>query len=125
VVGLRATAIGLGFVVDLVASLLSAGALGGILQSVLGLDADALSRTPLYLVTALALGLACTVGGGAVAGWMAGAHGAANGGAVGVLGIVLAVIMLDADGPLWLNAAGLLGSIPAGALGGRLATRGC
>jgi len=73
------------------------------------------------LLLGLILGLGCTVLGGYVAGRTAGHAEVQHGALVAVIGIVVALIFREGGSPVWFDAAGFAGMIPAGMAGGHLA----
>jgi hypothetical protein len=73
------------------------------------------------LLLGLILGMGCTVGGGYLAGRMAGKAEVLQGALVAVVGMILSIIFHESGDPLWFDIAGLAAILPAGMAGGYLA----
>jgi hypothetical protein len=124
--GISPKAVLFGFLADIGSSLVGSCIIGGVIGVILvarGASPDevnAQSQEPIVLVLSLALGLACTVLGGYVAGRVAGRSEVLHGGLVGALGAVLGLAFVGLY-PLWFNVAALVSVIPFAMLGGSLA----
>ena len=75
------------------------------------------------LLLGLILGLGCTVLGGFFAGKIAGRAEVLHGVLVAIAGMIMALIFRETGTPLWFDVAGLVGMLPAGIAGGRLAQK--
>jgi hypothetical protein len=116
-----------GIIIAVVVTLIAGGVAGVGLTLALGgwpLDSeeamDALTMSTPFLVGSLILGILSTVLGGFVAARIAKTRHYANAAVIGVLGVIFGVFLAGWD-PLWVDAIGLLLTIPAALLGGHLA----
>lgn len=99
------------------------GLLIGIVLAVLGVPQnrmDAHLQGLAVLIPSLVIGFGFTVLGGFVAGRVSKSYEVMHGGIVGCIGIVFGLFFW-ASLPLWYNIASLLGVVPCGMLGGRIA----
>ena len=131
--GIRLKAILLGLLTDVTGSVLVGLALGALMAVMAAASGDtsrnhlaALLANPVVKLVGLAGTTFSTALGGYVASRLSRANGIQNSLAVGVLSIVLAValaVLRPGVTPAWKLALGVVVTIPAALLGGRLATR--
>jgi hypothetical protein len=75
------------------------------------------------LLLGLIVGMGYTVGGGYLAGRMAGRAEVLHGALVAVAAMILSVIFHESGDPLWFDIAGFAAILPAGMAGGYLALK--
>lgn len=75
------------------------------------------------LLLGLIVGLGCTVGGGYLAGRMAGRAEVLHGALAAAVGLVLSIIFWESGDPLWFDITGFAMMLPAGMAGGYVAHR--
>jgi hypothetical protein len=75
------------------------------------------------LLLGFIVGMGCTVGGGYLAGRMAGRAEVLHGAIVAVVGMILSIIFHESGDPLWFDIAGFTAIIPAGMAGGYLSLK--
>jgi hypothetical protein len=83
----------------------------------------ALAQNPSFLLVGFVLGSTTTIAGGFISARMARRLPYMNAAAVGVVGIVQGLLLMNDSAPWWFTALGFLINIPAALVGGHLAKR--
>jgi hypothetical protein len=123
---IRVKAVALGALTDICGSVVVGSVLGlvtGIVLVARGVPPNELSahlEGPAVLVPGLIIGFGFTVLGGFVAGRVSKHREVMHGGLVGLVGLIWGLLFWGA-GPLWYQLISVVGIIPFGMLGGRLA----
>ena len=123
--GINIKALVLGAVTDISGSLIVGTILGvvmGIVLAAQGIPQNAIEARlqGMLLIPGLLIGFGFTVLGGFVAGRVSKSNEVMHGGIVGCIGLFFGLLFW-ASSPLWLNIASLVGTVPIGMLGGRIA----
>lgn len=122
-------ALALGSLADIGGSLLVGGILGFSMGIYLGVQGIPQNEIPvrleglIILIPGLFIGFGFTLLGGYVAGRISKTHEVLHGGIVGGIGLIFGLLFW-ASLPLWYNIVALIGVIPFGMIGGRIATTG-
>lgn len=123
--GINIKALVLGAVTDISGSLVVATILGvvmGIALAAQGIPQSEIEARAqgMVLIPSLLIGFGFTVLGGFVAGRVSKSYEVMHGGIVGCIGLFFGFLFWAAS-PLWLIIASLVGTVPMGMLGGRIA----
>jgi hypothetical protein len=120
---IKLKAVILGAIVDNAGTLLLMTVLAALLVTT-GLSEDEVMsrmKSTNGLLLGLIVGMACTVGGGYLAGWIAGKAEVLHGALVAAIGMVLSAVFHESGVPVWFDIAGYVAIFPAGMFGGYLA----